>query len=134
MPIELAGWITRDMVRKNPHKTFVFGDNFAGWGLGGQAKEMRGESNAFGIPTKLSPKKYLSDEDYELCKLEWTKLFNKLHAKLYANKIIVWPRAGIGIGRAKLSTSAPRCFDLLQEFQGNLFSLDEQLKHAKNSN
>lgn len=134
MPIELADWITRDMVRKNTHKTFVFGDNFEEWGLGGQAKEMRGEDNAFGIPTKLSPKKYLSDDNYDLCLWKWTKCFLVLRSLLHQNKIIVWPRAGIGIGRAKLSTSAPRCFDLLQEFHENLFSLDEQLKHAKNSN
>jgi hypothetical protein len=44
--------ITREMVRADPSTVFVFGDNMARNGLAGQAKEMRGEPNAIGVPTK----------------------------------------------------------------------------------
>ena len=49
-------FITREFVRESfPHTVFLFGDNMQRIGLGGQAKEMRGEPNAFGVPTKWAP-------------------------------------------------------------------------------
>ena len=63
---EFRDWITRDMLRSEPRKIFLFGDNLARWGLGGQAKEMRGEPNAHGITTKRFPgidhKDFFSDQ------------------------------------------------------------------------
>lgn len=41
--IEYRDHITRAMLRAEPEKLFVFGDNFVRTGFGGQAKEMRGE-------------------------------------------------------------------------------------------
>jgi len=48
-------WIERSMLQADPEARFVFGDNAERWGLGGQAKEMRGEPNAIGVATLWSP-------------------------------------------------------------------------------
>jgi len=52
MGIRTEKHITRQMLRAEPGTLWVFGDNLQRKGLGGQAKEMRGEPNAIGIPTK----------------------------------------------------------------------------------
>lgn len=38
--------ITRDKIKENLEVLYLFGDNIIRKGLGGQAKEMRGEDNA----------------------------------------------------------------------------------------
>jgi hypothetical protein len=53
--IEIRERITRADLRADKEKIFLFGDNLAERGLGGQAREMRGEENAIGIPTKKAP-------------------------------------------------------------------------------
>lgn len=53
--IERMQFITREYVRANRDKLFLFGDNLERRGLGGQAAAMRDEPNAIGIPTKKSP-------------------------------------------------------------------------------
>ena len=53
--VERIRFITREYVRANPDKIFLFGDNLEQRGLGGQAAAMRGEPNAVGIPTKKRP-------------------------------------------------------------------------------
>lgn len=55
MPVRFMDIITRQYVRANPATYFVFGDNEARAGFGGQAKEMRGEPNAIGVRTKRLP-------------------------------------------------------------------------------
>jgi hypothetical protein len=44
--------ITREMVQADRNTVYVFGDNVARHGLGGQAKAMRGEPNTIGVSTK----------------------------------------------------------------------------------
>lgn len=67
--IEYRKFITRQMLRDEPEKLFVFGDNFGRVGFGGQAKEMRGEPNAVGVLTKRFPSMvhaaFLTDDDYD---------------------------------------------------------------------
>lgn len=59
---------TPKLLRANPDKVYVFGDNMKGFGKGGQAI-IRDEPNAFGIPTKRYPSKddwaYFSDKEDE---------------------------------------------------------------------
>lgn len=59
---------TQKLLRTNPDKVWVFGDNMKGFGKGGQAM-IRDEPNAFGIPTKRYPSKdnwaYFSDKEDE---------------------------------------------------------------------
>ncbi len=105
--------ITRQSVQENKDKIYVFGDNFARKGYGGQAKAMRGESNAIGIATKKSPKKYLTDNDFDEFKKEVDLKVGLLRDHKLAGKDIVFPLDGIGTGLAKLKEKAPRCFEYL---------------------
>jgi len=117
--IEYREWITRRMLRDEPDKLFVFGDNMERKGLGGQAKEMRGEPNAVGIPTKrapsMEPSAFLSDDDFG----EWLVAVEGDKERLFEHiGTIVWPKAGIGTGLARLEETAPRishAIDVLQE-------------------
>ena len=107
--------IDRRSLRNFPDVLFVFGDNFQEAGYGGQAKDMRGEPNAVGIPTKRTPSNqpaaFLKDEDY----LEWVDRSRNAWDRLENHTgIIVWPMAGIGTGLAKLQESSPVIFHEIQ--------------------
>jgi hypothetical protein len=122
MPIERRDWITRAMMRGEPDTLFVFGDNFAHVGFGGQAREMRGEPNAIGLPTKRSPSKFMIDMDVHRVKRETHDDINTLKWHLENGGIVVWPKDGIGTGLANLHWHAPvveRFYaDLLNELEG----------------
>lgn len=115
---ELMDFISRETVQNNPDKIFLFGDNLEGTGFGGQAKEMRGEPNAFGIPTKLKPSMdadaFFSDSELESNKAAIDAAFNKL-AYVFDKATIIIPSAGLGTGRADLANKAPLTFAYLQE-------------------
>lgn len=76
--IEIRERITRQDLRDEPDKIFLFGDNLKRAGYGGQAKEMRGEKNAVGIPTKKAPnnreESFFTDKEFEANKLPRSKL------------------------------------------------------------
>jgi hypothetical protein len=115
MPIETQKWIKRQDLRNNRDKLYIFGDNLSRVGYGGQAKEMRGEPNAVGIPTKAHPGLYLSDAaDLPRLAICLRQHFADLIAALYQGKTIVLPADGIGTGLADLQNQAPACWYLLQ--------------------
>ena len=96
--------IHRIDLQSNPKVLYVFGDNNIRSGFGGQAKEMRGESNAIGIRTKWFPTNnlnaFFSDSEIAIIRSMWDMDFKPL----YRHKgVIVMPLQGIGTGRAKLS-------------------------------
>ena len=106
--IEYRPHITHAMMQAEPEVLFVFGDNLVREGRGGQAKEMRGERNAIGIPTKRYPSmiawSFLSDENF----VEWARESGPEICQLLAHEgKIVWPAAGIGTGLAELQQRAP---------------------------
>lgn len=109
--------IFRQDLRNNPHVAFIFGDNTVEGGYGGQAKEMRGEPNAFGIPTKWIPSMdshaFFQDKDYDIV----TKAIDVAIQKVIdsGHKIVVIPEDGIGTGRARLHQTAPLIFQYLQD-------------------
>jgi hypothetical protein len=76
-------WITRSFVRRHRDHIFLFGDNLAGRGFGGQAAAMRSEPNAVGIPTKKLPSNceeaFFTDEEFEQNKVA-IKLSSACHA------------------------------------------------------
>ena len=108
-----------DLVRKNSHKMFVFGDNSVGYGKGGQAI-IRDEPNSFGIPTKKSPMYFYKDDDYEKNCQQIDDAIKKI---LQDDKqIIVLPVGGLGTGLARLNIVAPNtweylCKRLLKQFK-----------------
>ncbi len=113
MKIITQKYITRKDIQKNRDKIYLFGDNLLHRGSGGQAKEMRGEPNSIGIPTKKFPSMYsnsfLSDEDFELAKDEIDKAFNMIPS----SSIVIIPEDGLGTGLAKLDIKAPRIFNYI---------------------
>ena len=122
--IEYRDHITRDMLRAEPEKLFVFGDNFARTGFGGQAKEMRGEPNAVGIPTKRFPKNtensFLTDKSSKV----WIMSCGEDIARLLVfDGTIVWPSAGIGTGLAQLEKRALKIWRAIQRLQTGLDSV-----------
>lgn len=88
--------------------------------MGGQAKEMRGEPNAYGIPTKWSPgmleTDFFTDADYDLVKLD----IIKAHTFLKSVDKIVWPADGIGTGLARLNETAPKIFHAIEMIKWDL--------------
>lgn len=111
MPLEIVRRYTRDDIRANPHKLFIFGDNIVRSGYGGQAAAARGEPNAVGVVTKRAsndrPDAYLSDDDYVNNVLTIMRDLNPALAHLAMGGIVVWPADGIGTGRAQLHVHAP---------------------------
>lgn len=96
------GRYTRALLRSNPDKIYVFGDNMKRYGKRGQAI-IRDEPNAFGIATKRYPSMdnwaFFSDREDEFdCVInDLRKLY-----KLSKTHIIVFPVAGIGTGLARM--------------------------------
>lgn len=120
-------WYTRAMARMYPEKLFVFGDNLRGTGLGGQAKEMRGEPNAVGIPTKRSPSRrataFFSDADFQDAKRVLDRRFEVLETHLATGGDVVWPEDGVGTGLAQLPDKAPKIYAYIQTRFGQLCRL-----------
>ena len=116
--------ITRQMLRAEPDTLFVFGDNMEHRGLGGQAKEMRGEPNAVGIPTKWSPHRsssaYFTDSDFLIAKPGGD---DELYRLRRHPGPIVWPEDGIGTGLAELPQRAPKIWAYIEAC---LTELDDQ--------
>lgn len=119
--IEYRKRITRQMLRDEPNTLFVFGDNLVRRGFGGQAREMRGEPNAVGIPTKARPSMetsaFLHDRDLEkwlsVCRAEFNRLLSH-------DGPIVWPADGIGTGLAQLRDRAPAIWAELEDLRQEL--------------
>ena len=113
--IEIRDHITRDDVRAEKNKIFLFGDNLAQKGFGGQAKEMRGEENSIGIPTKKLPSNskdaFFTDKEFAAN----IKAIDETFGKIPPDKIIVIPKAGLGTGLAGLEQKAPNTFAYLNE-------------------
>ena len=113
--LEIRERITREDVRAEPDKIFLFGDNLKESGYGGQAKEMRGEANARGIPTKKEPANrptsFFTDKEFAANKNAIDEAFGKIPP----GKTIVIPKGGIGTGLASLEEKAPQTFAYLNE-------------------
>ena len=114
MPPKFVDHYTRDDLRANPEYLYVFGDNFARRGRGGQAAECRDEPNAVGILTKKypswSPSAYLSDKDIETWIAKNADDIARIEAHLRAGGVVVFPSSGIGTGRAELPKRAPTLY------------------------
>ena len=107
--------IYRVDLRRNPEVIYLFGDNLAERGFGGQAGEMRGEPNAIGIPTKklptMNPDAFFTDEEFEdNCKYI-DQAFEKIPKE---TRIVVIPSDGLGTGLAMLPNMAMRTHSYLQ--------------------
>jgi hypothetical protein len=126
--------VLRSELKANPTTLYLFGDNDIRKGLGGQAKEMRGEPNAIGISTKKLPARgeeaYKSDADLQENKKIITDDINKAIAEWNTgkyNKLII-PQMGVGL--AELPTRAPETYKFLQQ---ELKRLEDQVTQPSTS-
>lgn len=110
-PIEVHG---------RPDWLFVFGDNLARVGRGGQAV-IRGAANAVGVPTKRAPsmdaEAFFSDADYDLNVATIRRSIERIRTLLQSGRYtkLVLPTDGLGTGRAQLARRAPRTARALAE-------------------
>jgi len=120
--------IYRSDLQANPDILYIFGDNLDREGMGGQAAEMRGEPNAFGIATKRRithgfPDAYLFDNQVDsvsIIEKEFTRLYVEL-IKHYVEdglfkrkwKAVIVPADVIGTGLARLNETAPKLLELI---------------------
>lgn len=115
---ETINWYDEDILKANPDKIYIFGDNTERYGKGGQAI-IRDEPNAFGIATKKRPSMdddaFFTDDEFEANK----KIIDEDIAKIKADgRPIVYPEAGIGEVRAGpnrtgLKNAAPKTYEYL---------------------
>lgn len=112
MPVIFQDRIERSDLRSKPGVLFVFGDNEAPMGMGGQAAACRGEPNAVGVATKRSPSMnesaFWSDADFDRCSAIIDRDMGPLFAHVNAGGTVVFPRARIGTGLSQLPQRAPR--------------------------
>lgn len=115
--VERIKFVTRECLRANPDKIFLFGDNLERRGYGGQAREMRGEPNSIGVPTKKSPSyresAFFTDDEFEENKLAIDRALTEI-LRLARSHVIAIPEHGLGTGRAQLDKRAPRTFAYLK--------------------
>ncbi len=102
---------TERLLRVNPEKIYVFGDNMKRYGKRGQAV-IRCEPNAYGIATKRYPSMdnwaFFSDKQDEL---DWVLTDLRGLYKWSKTHIIVFPAAGIGTGLADMKNRSPVIWD-----------------------
>lgn len=126
--IQIIKRYTRDQIRRNPDSLFVFGDNLARAGYGGQAAEARGEPNSVGIPTKLSPGAFMSDLNWDIAKPPIVQAFSRLANHLSEGKTVVWPADGVGTGLAALPQVAPEIFEAIERCRETLFTMASSIE------
>jgi len=119
---------TKELLRANPNKLFLFGDNNARTGKGGQAV-IRNEPNAMGISTKLLPKNtpeaFMSDDQLVENKAVIDSDIKKAKERATKEgKTIVLPKGGFGTGLAALATKAPETFAYLNKRLQEEFGFD----------
>ena len=111
--------IERIDLQNNPGVMYLFGDNDQRKGLGGQAREMRGESNAVGIRTKKAPSRgsYAYWTDLELSENTDKIISDMLPVVAHLNDggVVVIPCDGIGTGLSMMEKECPLSFEYLQK-------------------
>lgn len=114
MPVRYEKFITSDMLRAAPDKKFVFGDNIARGGYGGQAREMRGEPNAIGVATLYAPWVFY-DNHPEILFHVARDLKSVAHALAVGTEVVV-PLDGLGTGFGRLIEHRPDIHNLIVAF------------------
>jgi len=122
-------WYTESMMVSNPLNIYVYGDNAARVGKGGQAS-IREHSNSVGVATKRTPDMgemaFFSGTSWDLQTL-LTDLFNleRMHSDPKFNKFtLVFPKDGLGTGLAKLPETSPYLYDVLSKFIFKFFNVE----------
>jgi hypothetical protein len=132
--IEIVNRYSIEDTKNNLDKIYVFGDNTKRVGTAGQAS-IRNSVNAVGIATKLIPSNnessFMSDNDFESNKQFIDSDINKLIEKS-DEKIIVFPKDGLGTGLAKLKEKAPQTYQYLKDQLLENFGFDNDTGEITN--
>lgn len=111
--------IYRQDLRANPNVLYLFGDNCLRVGLGGQAREMRGEPNAVGVRTKkapgMAPEDFFTDDELALNRSMIKSDLVRAKAHLREGRLLVIPSEGLGTGLSDLPSRAPLTYEFLQQ-------------------
>lgn len=117
--------LTVELLRSNPDRIYVFGDNLLRRGTAGQAA-VRGEPNAFGIPTKrapsMAPTAFFSDRPDEV--LAVLQALRELYV-LARTRTVVFPAAGLGTGLARMASSSPEAYQQMRSILSLHFGFDQ---------
>jgi hypothetical protein len=130
MKIEIFNgeWTLED-VKKQSDKVFVFGDNNARVGKGGQAI-IRDLPNSVGIRTKKGPSTkpaaYYNDNEFESNKKNILEDVLNVKEIAISGKTIVFSSGGYGTGLASLKQKAPKTFDYLNFLLKEHFNFDNK--------
>ena len=114
MPVRYT-WMTREGLRAEPDAYFVFGDNVARVGYGGQAAACRGEPNALGVATLYSPGHFYRPDDPAALAVVIRDL-SVVAAMLMRGCEVYVPTDGLGTGLARLPEHAPALHRLIVAF------------------
>lgn len=101
---------TREQIQRQRTTLFVFGDNVARVGYGGQAREARGEPNTLGIATLYAPYNYFGKDIARELKFIQSDL-SRLEEQLMKGIDVVAPFDGVGTGLSQLSRLAPSLYN-----------------------
>lgn len=128
MPVKKQKMIYRADLQANPTHMFLFGDNDKRVGLGGQAKEMRGEENAVGIRTKWTPSMrdsaFFNDKDLNTLIKMIDQDLAPAYKHLREGGVVVIPADGLGTGLSDLPNRAPLVNDFLVQRLRHLETID----------
>lgn len=121
----VVGSSSVELLRANPDKIFVFGDNLLRRGTAGQAI-VRHEPNTFGVPTKRAPSmrasSFFSDQpdERQAVLVALRNLF-----VLARSKTVVFPSAGLGTGLAQMAIKSPNVYREMCEVLSEYFGFDQ---------
>lgn len=122
MPLKIIdAKITRETIKRNPNTVYVFGDNDLRQGMGGLAKECRGESNTIGLRTKRKPtmEENAFYTDNIMCLAKVMEDVGKIENCLENGNLVVVTR-NMGKGRAKLDKRAPKVYGMMWQALNHL--------------
>ena len=119
--IERLDNVTKEAMRQRPDDLFVFEDNMARRGSRGQAREIRGEPNALGIPASWDPKggqgASFSDADWDKPNVRRavTSALDQIERAVADGQTVVVASDGVGAGQGKLAQNAPAIARFIDE-------------------
>ncbi len=128
MKIEIfqGEWTVDDIINQ-PDKIFVYGDNNARIGKGGQAI-IRDLPNTIGLRTKKGPSNkpaaFYTDKEYESNIKNIREDILLIKSMSLSGKTIVFSNGGYGTGLAKLPETAPKTFNFLYDMLRYHFEFD----------
>jgi hypothetical protein len=116
-----------DECLSNPDNLYVFGENEMQKNtkvMGGGQAIIRACPNSFGFCTLTGIGKYWSDDDFKTNTMRIEMDISELHTKAKKYNKIIFPKYGLGTGRAYMIQKCPRtflylCNRLLEEFNFN---------------